>query len=228
MKLRKRLKKVYGIGVNDAQYPIHKFEYCRDSSGVLKVSKRVWTCPYYSVWRDMLRRCYSNTFHKKNVTYRQAKVCKKWLLFSNFKLWMEKQDWEGKELDKDLIVTGNTLYSPETCVFISKELNQFFKERNNDRGDYPLGVTYKPANKKYNARCSDPFLKKRVSLGLYDTPEEAHNSWREYKNMLSNKYAAQLEEEGYPEHVIKALRSRYSKQIDLSTNSQIKGGQLGE
>lgn len=209
VKLRRKLKKVYGEGINDVDYPVHKFEYRRNEKGNLEVANRVWTCPFYSRWREMLRRCYSNSFISKNVTYRGATVCQEWKTFSVFKEWMEEQSWEGKDLDKDLLVEGNLLYSPETCIFIPKTLNQFFKDRSNDRGNLPLGVIFKKKQGKYNARCSNPFTGKRESLGMYNTPEEAHQAWMRRKHVLSNEWADILEKEGYPHTVVSALRNRY-------------------
>lgn len=212
MKLRKRLKKVYGVGINDADYRVHEFEYERGQDGNLRISKRLWTCPFYSTWREMLRRCHSPAFKKKQTGYENVTVCEEWLLFSNFKEWMESQSWEGRQLDKDLLVEGNKVYGPDTCVFIPSELNQFFKERANDRGDYLLGVTVKKSSLGYYAKCSDPFTGKRVSLGRHSTEQEAHLAWKRYKNILANKYADILEEEGYEPRIIVALRSRYSSE----------------
>lgn len=207
--LRKRNKKIYGIGINDADYPVHKFEYTQDDKGNVKMSKRIWTCPFYEVWRDMLKRCYSTKDQERNPAYIGTSVCKEWHLFSNFKSWMEMQDWYDKQLDKDLLVKGNREYNPERCIFIPNELNQFFKERSNDRGPYPLGVTYHHSTGKYYARCSDPFLNKRVSLGIYSDVNKAHEAWRQYKHSLALKYATLLEQQGYPERVVDALRKRF-------------------
>lgn len=208
-KLRKRFKKVYGVGINDVDYPVHKFEYSRDINGNLKVDKRIWTCPFYETWRDMIKRCYSEKDQIKNPAYVGVKVCEEWLTLSNFKAWMEQQDWEGKQLDKDLLVFGNRVYSPDRCVFISIKLNQFFKDRSNDRGPYPLGVTKHSSSDKYVARCMNPFTEKRESLGLYSNPEEAHIAWKEYKHKMALKFADILKDEGYPENVLEALRNRY-------------------
>ena len=77
---------------------------------------------------------------QKNPTYKDVTCCKDWLLFSNFKRWMEQQDWEGKELDKGIIVYGNKMYSPETCAFVSRTTNSFVLENGTARGKCPLGV----------------------------------------------------------------------------------------
>jgi len=36
---------------------------------------------------------------------------------------MERQDWEGKHLDKDILIPGNKIYSPDRCIFVSSLIN---------------------------------------------------------------------------------------------------------
>ena len=79
--------------------------------------------------------------------YKDITCCQEWLIFSNFKSWMKQQDWEGKQLDKDLLIYQNKIYSPETCVFVDRKINQFLVKSNNSRGKYPLGVSYRNKNK---------------------------------------------------------------------------------
>ena len=105
----------YGVGINDAQYQVQ----LRNTDNTLL------TCPFYKVWSDMLKRCYSQTFLTKNPTYKGCYVCTPWLTFSNFRKWMETQAWKGKELDKDILIAGNKIYSPETCIYVPQWLNSF-------------------------------------------------------------------------------------------------------
>lgn len=74
----------------------------------------------------MLQRCFSEGLHKKHPSYLGCKICNEWLVFSNFKAWMETQDWEGKELDKDIY--GQELYSPDTCLMVRPDVNKFFRD----------------------------------------------------------------------------------------------------
>ena len=106
---------VYGVGINDADYVVQKFETIGYVSGKKK-QKRVWRCPYYRVWTHMLERCYDVKRQERQPTYKDCSVSTEWLTFSVFKSWMEKQDFEGKQLDKDLLIEGNKIYSAETCV----------------------------------------------------------------------------------------------------------------
>ena len=131
-------KLVYGVGINDADYIVCIYEELPRTNGKQN-QKIVWRCPFYSRWMSMLRRCYSKAYQEKQPSYKGCSVCEEWLTFSNFKSWMETQDWEGKQLDKDLLVYKNKIYSPETCVFIDQRLNTFLVKSNKTRGDYPLG-----------------------------------------------------------------------------------------
>lgn len=139
--------------------------------------------PYYTKWKSMLARCYGKNSLVNNPTYKGCTVSPEWLVFSNFKSWMETQDWEGKQLDKDILVKGNKVYSPETCCFVSSKVNLFLIERGNGRGLYPLGVSWCTEKQKYYS-CVN-FNKKSKSLGKYFTEEEAHIVWKYAKYRMS-------------------------------------------
>ena len=142
--------------------------------------KRVWRCPYYTKWMSMLKRCYSENSLTTNPTYKGCSVCDEWLTFSNFRRWMETQDWEGKALDKDLLVYKNKVYSPETCCFISSKLNTFLVKSDKIRGDYPLGVSLHSDN-RCNSQALVAFIKDgRASkyLGRFKDAMEAHRAWQ--------------------------------------------------
>lgn len=119
---------IYGIGINDANYEVYT-----------TVEGKQTCCPLYTVWKSMLQRCYSDKWLAKYPTYKGCKVCNIWLSFMAFRSWMETQDWQDKQLDKDLIGDGK-LYSPETCCFVEPWLNKLFNENLAKRGEWPLGV----------------------------------------------------------------------------------------
>ena len=92
------------------------------------------TIKSYSVWTSMLKRCYSDKCQKKQPTYKGCCVCEEWLNYSNFKKWFNDNYYEieGEQmnLDKDILVKGNKIYSPETCVFVPKKINTLFVKSN--------------------------------------------------------------------------------------------------
>lgn len=197
--MRKKNKKVFGIGVNNADYPITRHEIV---NGKCKI---VWTCPYYIVWQNMIRRCYSETHLKKNPTYRGCSVCPEWIYFMTFKAWMETQYWEDKQLDKDISFEGNKVYSPETCRFVDKSLNNFLTDHGAARGEWPIGVSWHKVSGKFTAQCSNPFTGKRGHIGVFTCPNEAHEAWRKRKHEL----ALTLADLQPDPDIAKALRSRF-------------------
>ena len=170
-------------------------------------------CRYYARWNAMLRRCYSEKITLRHTTYQGCSVCDEWLLFSNFKSWMEQQDWKGKELDKDLLVYKNKVYSPETCVYLEPHINNFMLKSNSIRGSYPLGVTYHKRLLKYQTKMADNGPRKH--LGTYKTAEEAHKAWQKAK--IERAYF--LKDKQTDPRVVKGLQRVIDKiQYDLDNN----------
>ncbi len=192
---------VYGVGINDAEYNVTLHD---DVDGKRKI---VWTCPYYRRWVNMIVRCYSYKCHERQPTYMGCSVCEDWLTFSNFKCWMESQDWEGKHLDKDLLISGNKEYGPDVCVFVTPVENTFTLDSGSIRGEYPIGVYFNKDLNKFEAQCGNPFIKEHEYLGLFDCPDQAHLAWKNRKHEL----ACQLAESEHvtDERVAQALRTRY-------------------
>ena len=195
---------VYGVGINDADYVVNIMEYLGYVDGKRK-QRKVWRCPYYTVWSSMIERCYSSKFGERNPTYKDCIVCDEWLLFSNFKSWMETQDWEGKELDKDILIPENRVYSPYAGVFISPRVNTFVNEKASKRGEWPIGVCWHAETQKFMARCRNPFSKNSEYLGVYLCPDEAHQAWLKRKLELAKLLAAEQDDP----RVAKALVERY-------------------
>ena len=202
----KRNKLVFGVGINDA-------DYVTDVREIMNGKKvLVWRCPFYRTWVSMLERCYSEREHQRHPTYVGCKVCDEWLLFSNFKRWMEQQDWQGKQLDKDLLIEGNKVYSPETCIFVDVKINSFVTDNGATRGDYMIGVNLDKRRNKFQTRCCNPFTRKQEYLGLFTTELEAHLAWKTRKHEL----ACQLADSEYvtDERLANALRTRYLNNLE--------------
>lgn len=189
-----RKKLIFGIGFND----------CSDTVVHFTDGKRR-NCIFYQKWFDMLKRCYSKKYQDKHPSYIGCRVCDDWLSFSKFKQWMKQQDWENNDLDKDLIIKGNKVYSPETCSFVSKSTNLFTLDRARFRGDLPTGVSYKNNNNTFQSKCCNPFTGKREWLGCFSSPEEAHKAWKLRKHQLAC-ILADLQKDY---RVANSLRTRY-------------------
>lgn len=170
-------KLVLGVGYNDADYEVYKKGL--DGKYVL--------CPFYKTWKKMLERSFYERYHEVQPTYKDVKVCDEWLTFSVFKSWMEEQDWEGKQLDKDLLGDGK-LYSPDTCCFLTRKANNFMKTCPKQRAKYPIGVR-KTVSGRYRSTVSNSLVGKVVCLGTYNCPTKAHFAWRKAKQEISVKLA---------------------------------------
>lgn len=119
---------------------------------------------------------------------------------------MERQDWEGNQLDKDIIEEGNKLYSPNTCAFVSRDLNYFLNGHGGSRGAYPIGVNQDKSTGRFRAQCRNPFTKRREVLGYFADPISAHQAWRSRKHELACQYADMQTDP----RVAKALRLRFA------------------
>lgn len=202
--MRKRTTLVYGVGINDSTHNLITTEYVNGKR------KTVWLCPFGQCWKKMLERCYSRKFISRNPTYDGCSVCEEWKLFSSFSAWMQSQDWQGKQLDKDILNPGNKIYSPENCIFVSAKLNSFFTDRSADRGDWPIGVCLNKRRGKFQGSCRNPFTGKREYSRYFDHAETAHQYWLSRKHELACQYA----ETQTDERIIMALRSRFAPKLD--------------
>lgn len=187
--MSKRL--VCGVGINDADYVV------KPSNGK--------SCPFYIRWVSMIKRCYRHAYQQANPSYIGCKVVEEWKIFSNFKAWMEKQDWQGKHLDKDILIPGNKVYGPNTCVFVDRNTNIFVTEAGAIRGEWPIGVYWCDCAKKFRARCGNPFTGECEHLGRFTCPNEAHRAWLKRKQELAILLAAEQTDE----RVAKAIIDRY-------------------
>jgi len=167
-KVYKKTRLVQGVGINDADYAV-----APRVNGV-----RGPKCPFYVIWEGMLKRCYSEKYQKLKPTYIGCTITSEWLIFSNFKLWMMNQDWEGKELDKDILIQHNKLYSPSTCIFVSRAINKLIDEKKSRRGKFKIGVR-SLGKGRYTARCG--IYGKNKYLGAFNSEIEAHEAYKAAK-----------------------------------------------
>jgi hypothetical protein len=151
----------------------------------------------YKTWQGMLERCYSDKLQAKYPTYQGCSVDKRWHNFQVFAKWFENNYVGGWELDKDILIKGNKIYSPETCCFVPHEVNILFIKRDKLRGNLPIGVIKK--GDKFASRLSIKSIKEY--LGTFNTSEEAFQAYKIAKELrikeLANKYKDQITEACY-------------------------------
>lgn len=166
---------VFGIGVND---------YCYSTGGD---TNRDYS---YIVWKSILFRCYSNKFHRKRSSYSECSICDEWKIYSNFKKWFYKNYIRGYQLDKDILIKGNKLYSPNACCFVPPEINTLIINARASRGSTPIGVSeriYESGKKVYRAciRMNCAY----VCLGTFDTQEGAFVAYKSAKEAYIQEIA---------------------------------------
>ena len=169
---------VFGVGINDADYIVNQ-----------TINKKSEICHFYRRWHDMIKRCYSPVFHIKNKTYKNCTVSKEWLYFMTFREWMVRQDWRGKALDKDILIKGNKIYSPETCLFVPQYINNMLADNDKTRGEYAKGVFWSKQSKKFCSTIGLHNIKK--NLGYFNTESEAESAYKKAKGEHIRKVAFQ-------------------------------------
>lgn len=205
---------VYGWGINDVNYNVQLFMELPRINGK-RNHKKLWTCPYYTDWVGVLERSFCPKHKEKQQTYKDCTASEEWKYLSNFIKWVDSQpnrDWQNCCIDKDLLVTGNKVYAPDTCAYILSTTNIFLTASQKARGSCMLGVV--PVKRKdgyrYRARCGNPFTSDYEHLGYFDTEMEAHKVWQEKKHY----WACKLAEKEIDPRVREALVHRYSPDKD--------------
>lgn len=146
----------------------------------------------YKIWHSMLQRCYDEKTKERHQYYNDVTCCDEWLLYENFYEWLHKQpnfdkwiDGDRWAIDKDILIKGNIIYSPETCCLVPANVNSLFTKHDKLRGDLPIGVYYVKKNNTYKAQCNNPFKKnKRVGLGEYSSPIIAFEKYKNFKEQI--------------------------------------------
>lgn len=173
----RRRSVVLGFGINDSEH---------------QIAKRKTTELSYKEWTSMIRRCYSPKYHKKKPTYIGCQVCDEWKYFSNFERWFLKNYKDGYVLDKDVLIQGNRVYSPNTCCFVPTHINCLLPSKNIRRGLYKLGVYVQ--NGKYVAQCCIGKVQRRV--GVFDNEDDAHEAYKKAKYSEIRRVATEAYKNG--------------------------------
>ena len=115
---------------------------------------------------------------------------------------MNTQNWEGMELDKDLLCRGNKVYSPDFCRFVPKRVNVLLNSNKKVRGGSSVGSFYIERLDKYQSNLS--IDGKSTYLGLYDSEFEAFLAYKYWKEALI-KLVALEERENMPTDIFHSL-----------------------
>ena len=189
---------VFGVGINDWV-------------GNISVGGKM--IMEYRLWNGILQRCFSDEYKQKCPTYEGVTCSKEWLLMTPFIEDVSKMkgyDLEGWDLDKDILVKGNKLYSKDTCCFVPHEINMLLTKSDNARGEWPVGVYFHKASGKFKAQLT--INGKQKHLGYFTTADEAFQAYKLAKEahikVVAEKWKHQLDE-----RVFQALMA-YEVKID--------------
>jgi hypothetical protein len=143
----------------------------------------------YIAWINIFKRCYDEERRDENFSYKDCTVDERWHNFQNFAQWFEENYRRNQKIDKDILVKGNKVYSPETCRFVPIEINNLFTNRKRNRGEYPIGVTFCIKSGKYIAQIQK--YSKTIYLGQFDNPEDAFLKYKIEKELWIKEVANQ-------------------------------------
>ena len=167
---------VYGLGIVGTKYQIRV-------NGTLTKE--------YELWTGMLERCYSDTFKKKQPTYKDCEVSDNFLYYEYFYEWCNKQigfGIEGFELDKDLLIKGNKVYNEDSCVFLPAEINTVLVKNTASRGEHLIGVCWSKTANTFKATVRKS-KGKQEHLGYFKTELEAYNAYKQVKESFIKEQA---------------------------------------
>ena len=171
------------------------------------------------LYLDMVKRCESLRYKEEFPTYKECALDTRWsgeMGYINFTTWIKvqvgfnylisNQKWS---LDKDILVKGNKLYSPDTCVLVPQKLNNFFTDCTKNRGKYLVGVSLDKTSGKFRPHISVDGKNKH--LGRYASESEAYEVYLEEKHKQALDWVTKLTSSSgefiVDEKVIKILKN---------------------
>lgn len=158
------------------------------------------------MWRGMLSRCMPYGW-VRNPTYVGTTCSENFKSYSFFYEWCNKQvgfgnkDEKGKnwQIDKDILIKGNKIYSEDTCCFVPKNINTLLTKSNSSRGKQPIGVFWDENRGSFRAVCSEN--NKLKHLGCFKTKDSAFSAYKLFKERLikavAEVYKGQIDERVY-------------------------------
>lgn len=167
-------KKVYGIG--------------NYSKGQFQATHKGISSRHYKLWQGMLKRA-----TKRLRTYVDCTVDERFLDFQVFAEWANAQVGFSNpsfQLDKDILIQGNKVYSPEACSFVPSIINNmFYVPKSFEKIDHlPTGICLASTG-HYEVRCSRNGQSKRV--GTFVLIEDALYAYKESKEASVKETAMQ-------------------------------------
>lgn len=197
-----------------------KSPYCKTLHNIGYLGEGKYNCDniWYNHWRAMIERVHikNDNFHR---TYSDVTIYENWYNYQIFSKWSEQNYYEipnmKMQLDKDILIKGNRIYSPETCVFVPYIINALLLKSDKMRGNLPIGVYWHERDQEYRSQCS--FVdyngkRKNKWLGGYSNPEDAFIAYKIFKELYIKEVADKYKEY-IPKNLYKAL---YKYEVEIT------------
>lgn len=156
----------------------------------------------YTLWKNMLYRCYDEKYQDKFPTYKGCSVSEEFKYFPYFKEWCKNQigfDQDGWFLDKDILIKGNKTYSENACCFVPHEINNLFVKSDAKRENLPIGVSFNETSNTYTAQHS--FNGRSKHVGNYENPIKAFQAYKaakeSYIKVVADKWKNLIDQRVY-------------------------------
>ena len=139
----------------------------------------------YSKWANMMQRCYDEETHRLKPYYAPCTAEIEFQNFSNYREWHRENAMGDRkvDLDKDVLIRGNSVYGSETCTLIPHFTNTVFETTKG----IETNIIKNSDNGKYDVIMS--VLGRKEDVGSFDTEEEARQGFIDYKQDYIRKYA---------------------------------------
>lgn len=169
--LTKQLGVVKGNGVApkivEEYYAKHRPLFSGYATSNFKVPRRYINWPmWYRAWHAMC----TSAFIKK-----ESEVCLAWRDSAVYKEWYDRKYREGLVICARFAFVGERLYGPYTTAFVTPALAKWMIPKPTDA--VARGVTTRRLLNTKVIKAGISVDKERISLGRFNTVEEAHKAW---------------------------------------------------
>jgi len=197
--------KICHVQIGNVKYPFHQSVFNVGCFGVGKYSRKNDKL-VYNRWVHMLERCYSPEYQKKYPTYIGCSIDKRWHNFQVFAKWHYKYyptNGLKYELDKDIRIESNKIYSKYTCMFVPRKVNAFMANvKSNNTSGY-LGVNWNKSSSSW--RVMIHIDGKQEYLGVFKCIKTASRVYQEARQEQAEKWKRYYSFD-YPKSILDNLK----------------------
>lgn len=169
-----------------------RYPYSRKiNGGFLGIGQYNSKSSCYDIWEGILNRVYQNNtenveISRKNLSYYNVQIDSSWYNFQNFAEWYYNyiKDLNPNvkyEIDKDILQWNfdQKIYGPNTCCMVPHDINVALIDSSRNNNGLPIGVETIEGSVKFKSGAT--YRGKKLYFGAYDTPKEAFNVYKNWK-----------------------------------------------